>query len=102
MNLKKLLTILFAVYGIVLLDLLTLNSQFLFIDDYNFWINIVIFNLVFMVVFFMLGLIITNNYQKKVNRQEKAINELKGKLYDAIKDDEVREKMMKDFEKSIK
>jgi hypothetical protein len=82
--------------------LLLANSQFLYIEDHQFWINVVILNMLFILVFYLLSLIVTSGFQNKVKKQEKIIHELKGKLYDTIKDDEAREKMMKDFEKSIK
>jgi hypothetical protein len=102
MKLKKFLTILFAIYGFLMIALLVANSQFLFIEDHEFWINIVVLNMIFILVFYLLSLVVISGFQSKVNKQEKTINILKGKLYDSIKDDEAREKMMKDFEKSIK
>jgi hypothetical protein len=102
MRLKGILTTIFALYGVLLFGLLIANSEFLFIEDHNFWINIVVLNLIFLVIFFIAGLIIVNSYQRKISKQDKVINQLKGQLYDSIKDDETREKMIKDFEKSLK
>lgn len=102
MRLKSILTTIFGLYGILLFGLLIINAEFLFIEDHNFWINIVILNLIFIVVFFIVGLIIVNSYQRKISKLDKAVNQLKGKLYDSIKDDEMREKMIRDFEKSLK
>lgn len=102
MDLRKILTLLFAVYGVALLGFLIVNSQFLFIEDVNVWSNVVIINLIFMVIFFLLGLIMVSNLQSKIKNKNKVINELKGRLYDSLKDDESREKMLKDFEKSLK
>lgn len=102
MDLRKILTLLFALYGVALLGFLIVNSQFLFIEDVNVWSNVVIINLIFIVIFFLLGLIMVSNLQSKIKKQNKVINELKGRLYDSLKDDESREKMLKDFEKSLK
>jgi uncharacterized membrane protein YbhN (UPF0104 family) len=102
MRLKKIYNILFTLYFILLFGLLILNSEFLFNEDHTFWINIVIINLICSIIFFGIAWIIINGYQRRVAKQEKLINELKGKLYDAIKDDEQRDKLMKAFEKSIK
>lgn len=99
---KKVLTFLFALYGIVLFGFLILNSQFLFIEDPSVWVNVVIINLAFMIIFFLLGLIMTHNLQAKIDKQNKTIDHLKGRLYDSLKDDEEREKLMRDFGKSLK
>lgn len=102
MDLRKLLTFLFALYGISLLGFLIINSQFLFIEDPAVWTNVVIINLIFVVLFYLLGLIMVYNLQSKIKKQNKVINELKGRLYDSLKDDEDREKLLQDFEKSLK
>jgi hypothetical protein len=102
MKLKKFLTILFAIYAFVMITLLVVNSQLLYIEDHEFWINMVVVSMIFILVFYLLSLVVISGFQSKVNKQEKLINDLKGKLYDSIKDDEARDKMMKDFEKSIK
>jgi len=102
MKLKKILTILFLAYSLLLLGLIIANNAFLFIDDQQFWLNVVVASLIFIVIFYVLGLILANNYEKKIIKLDKAVDVLKGKLYDAIKDDEEREKMLKDFEKSLK
>lgn len=102
MDLRKILTFIFALYGISLLGFLIINSQFLFIEDPAVWVNVVIINLIFVVLFFLLGLIMVYNLQSKIKKQNKVINELKGRLYDSMKDDEAREKLLQDFEKSLK
>ncbi|HYG38283.1 MAG TPA: hypothetical protein VD908_06680 [Cytophagales bacterium] len=102
MILKRILTFLFALYGIILFGFLILNAQFLFIEDPSVWVNVVIINLAFMILFFLLGLLLTHNLQSKINNQSKMIDHLKGRLYDSLKDDEEREKLMRDFGKSLK
>ena len=102
MTLKKILTILFILDAVFILGLIVINNEFLFIEDHGIWINVIIGNLVFFTVFFILTLAMANNYQKRIKKQDKVISDLKASLYDAIKDDEEREKMLKNFEKSLK